>query len=51
MIFPQGDMELPSVPTDELPDVPESSEKRAGLMIIRYSFVLLLCARCRTLLN
>ncbi|XP_075891208.1 charged multivesicular body protein 6 [Nelusetta ayraudi] len=25
----QGDMELPSVPTDELPDVPESSEKTA----------------------
>lgn len=34
-------MELPSVPTDELPDIPESSEKRAGLVtprIIQFSF-------------
>lgn len=28
-------MELPSVPTDELPDVPESSEKTAGVMSSR----------------
>lgn len=27
----QGDVELPEVPSDELPEVPEASEKKAGL--------------------
>ena len=31
----QGDVELPSVPSDELPDVPAASEKKPGTLLLK----------------
>jgi len=37
--FSQGDVELPEVPSDQLPEVPEASEEKPGL----FSHVMSLC--------